>query len=646
VSAPPTDPRVDELRERLRALGYLDSGVGRFVLGPAETNRRPIAIAMLASLRIGILAALFLGPSAAIGISGRLPSLATGPRDVAVIAIYLGVLFGVAASILAFLASLLVSASAGDRVPKRARPLSNLAGAFVTVASLAYLTLWWRSANAGLGWSAPIWTSFALVVAVAISLLLGHAVRVTALAVMLSRSSSLGDPALRSWTASWGLSLSVGAIAFVGAAALLVISAPRERTGDAAPSLTVVSPGLRVRVIAIDGFDPGILEGLASAGQVPALAAALASRATLAPEPIRDPARIWTTMATGQPAERHGVQGLETRRVVGVQGTMPAGETSQFGSLLSGATDLLRLTSPAIASGTERREQTFWEVASGAGLRTVVVNWWATWPAAGDAPGAPVILTDRASLRLERGGSLDAEIAPAALYETLRARWPQVRTAAAGEAERCFGPTAIDEDAGTILRRSAELDAMQLALARDVSPSTMDLLAIYLPGLDIAQHALLGQALRQGSGQAQSASAVARRLDALRAYYVCLDRLLTDTLRSKASDLVIVATEPGRVEAPAPGLLGMTGAGSRPGAAVSAKASDLAPTVLYSLGVPLSRALAGTPVTGLLTDDFVQGHPIRTTASYGPPATRGSSRSGQPLDQEAIDRLRSLGYVK
>jgi hypothetical protein len=187
---------------------------------------------------------------------------------------------------------------------------------------------------------------------------------------------------------------------------------------------------------------------------------------------------------------------------------------------------------------------------------------------------------------------------------------------------------------------------MQLALAREVSSPATDLLAIYLPGLDIAQHALLGQGARQSPEQAPSASAMARRLDAVRAYYVCLDRLLGDALQSKANDLVIVATEPGRVEAAAPGLLGMTGAGSRPDAVVSAKATDVAPTVLYSLGVPLSRALAGAPLTGLLTDGFVQRHPIRTTASYGPPAARLGSRSGQPLDQEAIDRLRSLGYVK
>ena len=77
----------------------------------------------------------------------------------------------------------------------------------------------------------------------------------------------------------------------------------------------------------------------------------------------RDPARAWTTIATGQPVERHGVYGLETRRVAGVQGRVPLERTAA--RVVSAATDLLRLTRPSVASGTERQEKTFWEVAVG-----------------------------------------------------------------------------------------------------------------------------------------------------------------------------------------------------------------------------------------------------------------------------------------
>ena len=106
------DPRIDELRQQLRALGYLDAGVDRFVLAAAVRRRRPSLIAFLASLRSGIVAALLLGPAAAIGLAARLPGLVTGIRDGIVIAIYMAVLFGAAVTVLSFAAALAVSLAA------------------------------------------------------------------------------------------------------------------------------------------------------------------------------------------------------------------------------------------------------------------------------------------------------------------------------------------------------------------------------------------------------------------------------------------------------------------------------------------------------------------------------------------------------
>ncbi len=109
ASAPDQDPRVDDLRQRLRALGYLDAGVDRFVLASARDARAPWIIALFASLRIGGLAAILLGPASAIGLAARLPSLVTGPRDALFMAIYFAIFFGVAMAAAALVLSLLVS---------------------------------------------------------------------------------------------------------------------------------------------------------------------------------------------------------------------------------------------------------------------------------------------------------------------------------------------------------------------------------------------------------------------------------------------------------------------------------------------------------------------------------------------------------
>src|SRR5262249_37632548 len=136
-----------------------------------------------------------------------------------------------------------------------------------------------------------------------------------------------------------------------------------------------------------------------------------------------DPARAWTTIATGVSPDVHGVHAIETRRVAGLQGRLAA-EAGPVGAAGPAAAHLVRLTRPSVASRDERRAKTFWEVAEDAGLRTAVVNWWASWPA---PPSGAIVITDRALLRLEQGGALDAEIAPASRYEPLRAAWPSIR---------------------------------------------------------------------------------------------------------------------------------------------------------------------------------------------------------------------------
>ena len=648
TSPPSDDPRVDELRQRLRSLGYLDAGVDRFVLGPARATRRPSAIALLASVRVGTIAAVLLGPAAALGLSARVPGLVTGPRDAIVVAIYLAGFFGVAMTACALIASLAVawiSRQSPGRLAPGGRRLSRAAGGLVALLCLIYLTLWWQTVIAGLGWSAPLWTLSALALAAAISVLVGHAVTVASSAVILAgagdRSGTGSVSTAGSASQSWRTTIAAGALAFGAAALLLTWSAgSAKESGPTREALTVVPSGVRLRVIAIDGFDARIFDELAASGVLPALTATVqGTRARLESRQgdAGDPARVWTTVATGQPPDVHGVQGLETRRVAGMEGSVAIAGPSPLGRALRGATDFVRLTRPAIASGSERRAKTFWEVAAEAGLRTAVVNWWATWPASADTG---IVLSDRATLRLERGGPLDAEIAPASLYEPLRQRWPEIKAAATARATGALA-YAGDDTTHALLRRSAELDAIQLGLLTEVAAPGTDLSVVYLPGLDIAQHALLGT---DQAGLA--ASTLAARLDAVKAYYSMLDRLLAPFLTPAADELVILVTEPGRIGENGAARLSARGAGVRPHDASSSAATAVAPTVLYALGIPLGRDLTSAPLLELFDPQFTARYPVRQVATYGRPSTAPPSRSGQPLDQEMIDRLRSLGYVR
>jgi Type I phosphodiesterase / nucleotide pyrophosphatase len=643
----PDDPRVADLRQQLKSLGYLDAGVDRFLLAPARGTRGPLALAARAAVRVGLLGGALLGPAAAIGLGARLPGLVSGVRDACVLALYLGILFFLTLTVTSFVVSAgarLAVRTRDERFAARARRVSALCGWLIGVACLVYLTFWWRNASAGFGWSAPVWTAFALAVAVGICLLLGHAVRITTLAVLGAGSPAALPPV---FSTSWRVVFGGGVLAFGGAAVLLVLTAPPAEAEGAAdhPPLTVVSTtSQRVRLIAIDGFDPAIYTQLRES--LPNLEFAFGGRqVTLTSQDTSDPARAWTTIATGVTPEAHGVHAIETRRVAGVRGVIAPG--SGLARLIGTATDIVRLSRPSVASRDERKAKTVWEVAEEAGLRTAVVNWWATWPA---ATNGGTVVTDRAVLRLERGGALDGELAPAALYEPMRAQWPEIRRRAQDAAARAFPGQS---DAANILRRSAELDATIAGMALTLPIRSLDLFVVYLPGLDIAQIALLGP-----SAGALAPSEVAARVEALRSYYPFVDRVLGPMIEPADHGTSIVITQPGRVQTSRGGLFGVaplsrdsvlgdiakTNAPVKIDAPGGSSPLDVAPTLWWALGLPLSRELAGKPATLLF--DAAPTTVDRYVATYGRPFIEAAPRNGKPLDQEMIDRLRSLGYVK
>jgi hypothetical protein len=622
---------VAELRERLRALGYLNAGVDRFVLAPAQRERRAWILTVLVSLRIGLVAALLLGPAAAIGLASRLPGLITGARDVLVVTAYLAVVFGLGAGAASLAAAFMVRAIAARVAPATARRVAIGSGVVVGLGCLLYLTLWWNAT--GSGWAAPVRTAVAILAAVFVSLLLGHAVAVAALGLVARERQTLRAPVM-----SWRTILGIASAAFFAASALLVFSA-RVATVMAPPAFAVVPTGVRVVLIGIDGFDPQLYARWRK-GDVPATPVLdrLGTSAGSA-EGATDPATTWTTIATGVPPSKHGVTGMQARRVVGLQGSVDSG--APLARALGGATDLLRLTSPAPVSGLARRYKMLWEVAAEKGLDAAVVNWWATWPATGTSA---VVLSDRAVLRLETGGEPSAEFSPPDIYAPLRQRWPEIaRTARAMGSAFASLP---DRTVADVLARSAALDAQQALLARDPVLESPDLLAVYLPGLDIAQHELL-----QGNvARAAPPSVLAERVAMLPRYYAFLDRLIAETLLANLPRhaVVILVAHPGRVGGTRGAVLSMSGGPLRGNADANVEMSleDVAPTALYLLGLPVSRELTGQVRTEMVDPEFVRRYPVRYVETYGRYSPEVAGSDAPPLDKEMLERLRSLGYIR
>jgi len=70
---------------------------------------------------------------------------------------------------------------------------------------------------------------------------------------------------------------------------------------------------------------------------------------------------------------------------------------------------------------------------------------------------------------------------------------------------------------------------------------------------------------------------------------------------------------------------------------------DMAPTILYALGLPVADNFAGRAWTELFQEDFRQSHPLRTIPSWN--LERAGEVTATEDDEELIQQLRSLGYL-
>ena len=608
--------KVDDVREELRRLGYLDHGVDRFVLAGAQ-SATPFRASLHAAARVGLLGGVLFGAASTLAAAGIDPRLRGEPRDLLVLALYLTVILGAVIAAATLLAGL-AAAWLGSRLTRLPRPtLSRDVGLALATVGLAYVALWWHSHAAEM--STPM-KAASLLVGVALCAALGRFGALAAVAVL--SAGGLGG-----WLPEASLSrrhllplIAAVAIAFGAAVAGAAVLG-----GSPAPppvDFAVIPTGMAVRIVGIDGLDRRMAEEMIARGEMPHLQALLqkSAHAPLRVEPEQVPAIVWTTIATGRGPAVHGIHSAGARHLPGMRTPVPLADRTRFSRAVGAAADLLRLTRTQPASSVLRGAKAFWNVASEKGLRVLVVNWWATWPA--DRVNGQIV-TDRALLKLEKGGRPDRETHPDDLLERLRAL-------AAADAPP---------------DRARRIDSFAAAVARMLhhSAPVADLEAVYLPGLDIVTMQQLGDA-----PAAADVASLAARMDAVRGHHRFVDELLGGLCADMpANGVLVLVGDPGRLarQSGTPeGLIALSGANIVAGPAAPAGERDVAPTVLHLLGMPVSDELEGGVLEAALSPAFRAAHPVRHVTSYGL-RPQGRLRESA-FDREMLEELRSLGYIQ
>jgi hypothetical protein len=347
-------PTLEEARARLKELGYLDAGVERLLFRPVFEGR---VGAFLPAVVLGAFAAAL---AAVAAVEASEPGFGASLASV-------GVLFAHVFAADLVPATVLALALAGWARRSR-RP--GLAATVAGLAAAALVFVLWIAGTYGLArelstrsmlWGIPV-AVLALVVA--------GVLRIGFLARAFERSGSLPVRARRPiFAAASAAGLLIG---------ILLFSSRHESPAAAPPQ-----PSPRktpVVVLAVDGLD---LDGPGK----PGLAADLLSGGATGwwPAERLSPPEIWTDLATGVSARRHGVRALARVRPRG----SPLALRPPFGTswYLRGVGPVLRLVANAPVSGVDRRRLDFWEVSASAGVPSLSVGWWAASP----WPGATVV---------------------------------------------------------------------------------------------------------------------------------------------------------------------------------------------------------------------------------------------------------------
>jgi hypothetical protein len=382
---------LDEARKRLRELGYLDGRVERFLFGRAFEGRGWLLLpAVVFGAFAAAVAALAAVDAAEPGFGSSLPAAAA-------LLVHLFLADLLPAALLAGLAALWADRS---HAPAGAATSVGLAAA-------ALVFFLWIGGVWGLAREIP-----------PRALLWGAPVAVAAL--FLARSARTGFLA-RAYAHSRVLPARPRSKVFFGAAVAGVLVAVAIFASRRQPEI-VASPRPSPRagavvVVAVDGL---ALDS-EPAGSLTGVRALLGrGRTAWWPALVGSPPEIWTDLATGVPASRHGVRALQRVRPRG----SPLALRPPLGSVwyLRGIGPRLSLVFTAPVSSRDRRALAFWEVAASAGLPTLAVGWWASGP----WPGSVVVSNEEILSRASDGFVANRDAMAAFLRE--RAQGQSVQT--------------------------------------------------------------------------------------------------------------------------------------------------------------------------------------------------------------------------
>lgn len=398
---------------------------------------------------------------------------------------------------------------------------------------------------------------------------------------------------------------------------------------------------------------------------------------------------IWTSIATGQPPEIHGIRDFTTlylrlgksNRRLKFMDPLPSkikGGLGRFG---------LGLFKRTSVRSDMRQSRALWEYANDFGYTAGVVNWWGTYPA---EPIDGFMVSDHANaVRLKGradtgsfGWSVDRFLQksgllhPEADQDILRGLDVLHDDGLVGDAKR-FAELSESEwrhfqelerldknDPISVLKFSLLQDHFSTVVTKALwkKHGQPDLFLGLWSGLDSISHHFWKYRFPEDFTPISSEEMV-RFGNTLNSYYIWMDEIVGQLVDMAEEDTIfVVLSDHGFHSAdpdtkgpisgthypnPRPGILICFGPGISRGKTVNGRSVDIAPTILHAMLQPVSSGLSGEVLEEMFTFQSREANPVRYQEL---PVGRDQPRSAAELkstdEEEAIlERLRGLGYI-
>ncbi len=385
----------------------------------------------------------------------------------------------------------------------------------------------------------------------------------------------------------------------------------------------------RVMILGLDALDWEEVDILRGQGLLPNIDKLIRTgvSATIETNDVGGSAVYWTSIATGQTSDKHGITDFVFK-------DPKTGEISPVTS-------------------NQRRTKAFWNILSERNIPVGVVGWYVSWPAEkvkGFQVSSYFTWTD---VQPTVKGMYYSQV-PDMIFPPSLAKSTETDVAKAQEIYKgLIGKIIPLRNDGLRGDRTIKSEwsilsdliyaEIGLHLLRQERPSVF---AVYLGGVDVVGHLFTMKTKRRQMRQ------ITRKFGDVQAnYYRTMDDLIGPYLAEAGAETnIFLLSDHGlmRGEHTERGVCLMAGPDFRDNARLEkrVKLTDICPTLLYLSGLPVAEDMDGRVALDALEPAFIKSHRLMTISSYGPRTDASAQPIKTNFDKDIIDRLKTLGYLK